>query len=155
MCYADATGVSAESSVWAIWTSPPSGMGTSAPFTAKRYDARNLYAEQRTYQDHEFSECKQGRSILFPETFCTFIMKDEEGCYWVTTHNDGVLLFNKPRFPLPVERAALAVKDIVLCGDTGASIRTHWARALRKSDIMEINCHDLGTKFISAVDLEK
>ncbi|MCW3465323.1 sensor histidine kinase [Chitinophaga nivalis] len=38
---------------------------------------------------HPFSGHPQVRSF-FPKAFCTSIIKDREGGYWVTTHNEGV-----------------------------------------------------------------
>ena len=58
-----------------------------------------------------FSRHKTVQSF-FPEAFCTSILKDREGSYWVTTHGDGVYYLPNLDSYYIQESSRLAGKDV-------------------------------------------
>lgn len=88
------------------------------------------------------------RSIktFFPKTFCTSILKDHEGGYWVTTYNDGVYyLPNLNAYYLSGLRHLMA-KDVKCIRAIG---KRRVVAGFTNGSIIEVNLADLKSKVYS------
>ena len=104
-------------------------------------------------------ETRSGK-IYFPNSYCTSILKDREGGYWITTHSDGVYylpnlsFFSVSAFPDLMNKSVRSIKsinprevvagfsngNIMLLDNSGLSSRLfpEWAARNMNNRIMDI-----------------
>jgi len=80
---------------------------------------------------------------FFTDSYCTSIIKDREGCYWITTHSDGVYYLPNLDFHYLSGQRELAARDVKCIR---ALDRQRLGAGFADGNIMEINCSDLGIR---------
>jgi ligand-binding sensor domain-containing protein len=93
-----------------------------------------------------FQSAYRSITTFFPKTFCTSILKDHEGGYWVTTYNDGVYYLPNLNAYYLSELHHLADKDVK---SIKAIDNKRVVAGFTNGNIIEVNLADLKSKIYS------